>query len=580
MAYIAPYLIDEIYVSLPEGQFIVPVCTTRERFKLITNALWNAGSEVGNGSYDHLVDWLDALSRIRAGCEFDPTDNCNVLFPDNERLTWFPESPYAPLPDVPDGYNFHPFTIVDSSIISDIISVFGFGYKIGDVYTDLTKIPIGSSWTDLLTTQYLNFPRFRINDLQGRGTVKIHFLNIPQGGRALVTVDGVIYLNPYANRLVELSVDKLSFPPETEVEQTIEVEVEGSGTHFIDVVWLPVVDNDFIPLFFGGGIRYIELCGFDMPIADPCCPDEFNILYKIFQQNNLYQEFVLNMLDDGTPESFAPDAPENYDSNTGDADTNARIRALCAAVTKYVNNVISGVLQAQRDADAVADVIEIFPPFGIILGLVDIVVDIAVEALVALAGDRDAINDVICHMVANLSGQAVTQAIFKDSVVPSAFTPLSNQWQVAVMIDIANASVSNWRAFTSILGELYESISGGAQVDCPCDCEDDIILIDYFGSGNTITPIGDCHFYFHQLEPIDGKYYFSFRDTLGRCLLIEASTNPTYPTQGAIGTETFATDCSGTESEFVGGFTGGEARSVHWWQAGGENWFKITLGTP
>jgi hypothetical protein len=578
--YVAPFLLSNIPLEdLPEGQFIVPVCTTRERFALITSALW--GSNLMNAdpsSYAHLVDWLEAIPRIRAGCEFDPADNCSVLALDSERIEWFPESPYAPLSLVPDGYNFHPYTVVDSSLISQIISLFGLGYKIGDVYTDLTKIPIGSSWEDLLTTQYLNFPRFRILDLQGQGTVKLHFLNIPQGGRALISIDGVIYLNPYANRLRELSVDKLSFPPETEVEQIIEVEIEGSGDHFLDVVFLPTVDNDFIPLFFGGGIRAVELCGFDMPLIDPCCPDETNILVKIFNQNNAYMSFVMNMLDDReTPRSFVPDAPEIYDENTGDTDAEARVRALCAAVTRYIYNILSAIVQNYAAEDQIGDILELFPPYGIIIGILDAVVDIAQEAIAGLIGDTDAINDVICQMVDGLSGEANTHAIFKASVDPSAFTPLSNAWQVAVIIDIANASVINWRAFNNILPELYETISGGADVDCPCDCNDDITLVDYLGTGCIITPVGDCIWRFYQpLADDPDVYLFSFRDVDNQCLFVEESPDPTKPTAG-VGGDTTSTSCLDVETNYVGGFSGENLKQVDWRQTLQTTYYKITL---
>jgi len=172
-----------------------------------------------------------------------------------------------------------------------------------------------------------------------------------------------------------------------------------------------------------------------------CCPDEITILRQIFTQNNNYYSFVMNLLDDGeSANSFAPDAPENYDSNDGDEFPYARTRALCAAVNQYVLNVLNSVIRANAAADAVGDIIEQLPPFGFIFGFVDALVDVAGDALAGLAGDREAIADVVCHMLARLNGQAVTQPNFRDSVDVSAFEPLSNAWQIAVMVDVANAS--------------------------------------------------------------------------------------------------------------------------------------------
>lgn len=579
--YIAPYLINGDWSSLPEGTFILPVCTNRERFAKIMDALFYAGANQSREpNYDHLIDVLDAISRVRAGCEFDVTDNCTAIFPDDPRIEWLPESPYNPLPDVPDGYAFHPFTIVDSSIISQIIAQFGLGYKIGDVFTDLTKIPLGTSWEDIFNGEYLNFPRMRITGLVGRGTVKLHLLNIRAGGRILVNINGVVYLNPYQNNLVETTMDWLAFPPETRVDQVIEIDVEQSGTNFVDVVWLPVVDNDFIPVGYGAGIRYIELCGFDMPQIDPCCPDEKRYLKQIFQQNNYYMSYVYNIMDDGeNPQSFVPDAPENYDSNPDDTNPTARTRALCAAVTRYVWNVLTAIVENYATADFVGDILENMPQFGIIVGLVDAVIDIAADAVADLVNDTEAVNDVICHMLANLSGQPVTQAAFRDSVEPTAFTPLSNQWQIAVFLDIANASKDNWRAFTAALPSIYESISQGGSVDCPCDCEDDIELIDWYGTGTIITPVGDCIYRFEQLNPIFEtppdvpRWYHSVRDSLGRCILVEASPNPSYPTEAS--SDYWQTLCDGTDINGVGGGGGGVLKMR--WRGNPITHYKITL---
>lgn len=580
--YIAPFLLSqEALDSLPDGVFIVPVCTTRERFEKITNALWQGAFPVNVAeSYDHLVDWLEAIPRIRAGCEYDPTDACNVIALNDPRITWHPESPYDVGAEVPEGYLHHPWTIVTNSIIDQIVLQWGLGYKAGDVLTDFQKIPAGESWENILSDGYLIFPRFRINDLEGNGTVKLHLLNIPQGGRAWILVDDVIYLDLPKNKFVELDTDLTSFPPETNAEVIIEIEIEGVGTHHLDVVYIPAMDVAFIPLFFGGGVRAIELCGFGMPLIDPCCPDQTDILLKIFQQNNTYMSFVTNLLYDGVaPESFAPDAPENYDSDTDDTNPDARLRALCAAVTRYVYNVLSAVVQANADSDAVGDILEQFPPFGIVLGLVDFAVDVAGDALAGLMGDTAAINDVICHMLGNLNGQPTTQEAFRDSVDPGAFTVLSNQWQIAIMIDVANASQANWRAFVSMLPEIYDTVAGGGAVDCPCDCEDDIELTDFANTGTVITPMGDCIYKFFQSVPIfetgSDRYYHSFRDTLGRCLHIENTGDVGMPTQAV--SNTTAVDCAGVETNFVGGFEGGELRSAHWRMALDTTYLKITL---
>lgn len=315
-------------------------------------------------------------------------------------------------------------------------------------------------------------------------------------------------------------------------------------------------------------------------MCSPCCPDEIRILRQIFQQNNMYMSFVTNLLDDGeTANSFAPDAPENYDSNDGDEFPYARTRALCAAVNQYVLNVLAGVIRSQVAVDLVGDVIEQLPPFGIIFGIVDALVDVAGDALAGLAGDREAITDVVCHMLASLNGQPVTQPVFRGSVDVSAFEPLSNAWQIALIVDVSNASVANWRAFTSLLPDLYEQISAGGSVDCPCDCDDDLVLSDWYGTGTIITPVGDCIYRFEQLTPIFEtppdvpRYYHSVRDDLNRCILIENSPNPSYPTDAS--SDYWLTDCEDNDGSGVGG-GGGEVKRMRW-RGAALTHYKITL---
>lgn len=577
--YIAPFLLSQVDLeTLPDGVFIVPVCTTRERYIAITNALWRGGLNHDDApGYAHLVDWLEAIPRIRSGCEYDPTDNCNALYPDNPRITWFPESPYAPEAEIPDGYNFHPWTIVDSGNLSGLIGENLLGFKVGDVFTDLSKIPIGSSWEDLLTTQYLNFPRFRINDLVGRGSVQIHFLNIVQGGRALIAVDGVIHLNPYANRLAELAVDTFSFPPETEVEQTIEIEIEASGTHFIDVVFLPTVDDTFIPLFFGGGLRWIELCGFDMPLIDPCCPDDDRNLQELIRLGHDERSFILRIMDDGTdPKSFAPDAPDHFDSNVDDPNPEARTSALCELIKDYVWSLLKNIVETYAEADAVTDIITGLPIFNPIAGLIDFGVDIGQSIIQGLAGDVDAVNAVICQMYEALKGEPVQRDAFRDSVDPSAFSPLSNEFQIAVIVDISNATLEHYRAFVHSMGSHYEQAAAGADNNCMCGCFDDLILSDWVPAGNTIEHVGECLYKLTQTTQLNGFYYFSFQDDLTRCLHVEVSPDPARPTV-AVGTDTHIYRCVGADYHGVGGIEGTDIERVYFRTDHPVTYYKITL---
>ena len=479
MTYIAPFLLDGTYPEpFPDGNFIVPICTTRERFKKILNALYDGGFVLDErGSYEHIVDVLNAIPRIQAGCQYDE-NFCTTIAPNDARIQWSPCSPYDICNPLPPGYTYNPFTVVSNSILDQIILQFGLGYRAGDVLTDISKfpvVPLGNPLED-----YLNFPRFRITGIEGNGTAKIHLLNILQGGMALVTVDGVFDI--FSPRIVDQNLDKVKFPPETELDVIIEVDVQGAGAHYIDVTWIPNVDDALIPLFYGGGLRKVELCGFNMsPVIDPCCPDTIKLIRVQINQQNYFYSWQLNLLDDGIdPRSFAPDAPDEFDATAGDPNPQARSDALCDGVRRYVYSVLDNVGEHLRNQQTLLDIITAFPPFIPIFGLANIVSDITAGAFNALAQDEDAINEVICHMVDNLRGEAISRPPFVDSVQPSSFSPTTNAFQVAVIIDIANAIIESYRAFVTCLTSEYSRLAAGGQSDCPCGC-DNVYVIGYEG---------------------------------------------------------------------------------------------------
>lgn len=579
---------SSIDITLPEGMFVVPVCTTRERFDKIMNALWYYGqSQDKFFDFDHLIDWMEAIPRIQEGCEYDPTDNCALIYPDNERLTWFPESPYAPLPEVPDGYTFHPFTIVDSTTISQVISIFGLGYKVGDVYTDLTKIPLGSSWEDLLGDQYLNFPRFRINDLQGRGTVKLHLLNIPQGGRAFIVIDDVIYINPFANKFVELSTDKLSFPPETQVDIVVEFDIEGAGDHHVDVIYLPTVDNDFIPLFFGGGLRSIELCGFDMP-TDYCC-DETN--ERIDVTNQLLAK-MLNLINDGFKivplnGSFSPPdfgggdcAPAFFDHDTDEVDSAIllqRQRALCITAERYVKGILIAGLVDMGAPSILIDYIEsqlplTLPPSFTKLQVVYPSIFSGLAAFFAALTGGVELPLIACAMITALEGETNnTFANFRTSVDAALLTALIVP--LAGMVQSSNGLAKNYQLFNLALHDANEEdLSAYA---CPCGiealpayCEEALELFvsdDYAGStGTTITLVAPNVYHIVQNTPAGGGiHYAAIEEANGRCLRFEMPpVEYTYQAATIFNTKGCCDDSD--QSAILGDFIGGLFKSVQW----------------
>lgn len=201
--------------------------------------------------------WRNALEtfRIGEGCDRD----CYEFAPNAGFIEWFPHDPYTdPNPDpVPAGYNTAPWYI---SSIDDPL----WGTKTGDVATDITRFPPGSLPTIIPAS---GLPRFRLN-LAGTGTVEIHMPNMFAGSIAQVTVDD----DPLSAKFIDLTRDTLSAPPESGDVVIWEVEIDTPGQHYVDVIIVSKVNDDFPFLYHGGGLRKVVLCGFeemfDEAIAD------------------------------------------------------------------------------------------------------------------------------------------------------------------------------------------------------------------------------------------------------------------------------------------------------------------------
>jgi len=554
--YIAPYLIStEPPVAIPAtGVFTVPVCTTSERFDKIMAALFAYGAMQGDEfDFDHLIDWLDALPRITEGCE-PRNPVCRTIALNDSMISWFPESPYNPDEEIPEGYTYHPWTITDTSILGTIISMWGFGYRVGDVYTDFTKLPAASSWEDVFANLG-NMPSFTITGLEGTGTVKIHLLNIPQGGRVLVQIDDAF--NPLALTLAELNKDLISFPQETLTAFIIEVEIDTAGTHAVKLSFLPTVDDAFIPIFFGGGIRSIELCGFgvtDMP--ENCC-DETN---QLLTTNNAYLAQVVSLLQGGFKlvpinSGVVPDAiatgecvPTNYDSDGDDAGGEIALRAaaLCYVIHCYVTEILYKACLAIGVPSLLLD--SVFPdhatmPQALHRIIIDYPPQLTLVALIEnLASAGIPSSMVECAMLASLRGKLNVFSTFRDSVtIFGGFGSLVVP--IAGLVRFQNQSVDNWHIFNDALAEAMSMPTEVAAYECICeldvDCSEPLQLIIIDGRGTIELVEGYTTLYHLTGDPatFDGVNYHGgvyVRDAHGRTLSVWHSEVVELPTQAPL----------------------------------------------
>jgi hypothetical protein len=541
--------------------------------------------------------WRDIFLELKYSIDpcYHEQDECNFLPPYSDRISWFPENPFTQNETIPDGYRYHPYTVVSNDIISTVVSQWGLGYKVGDVYTDLSKFPL-ETWLPDFISNIGNLPSFTVNDLVGRGVVKLHLLNIPQGGRAFVQVDGVVDLLNL--ELVELAKDfslvPTSIPPETQVPIVIEVPIETDGTHNVKVTFVPNVDDSFIPIFFGGGLRAVEICGFGETNVntDPCCPENNEINYQTYRLQQITYQQTLQMLDDGdTAASF--NAPEKFDSDpsdTGDAVT-ARANALCRLVKRWIATALYNAAAANAYVASVASAIAQNLPFPApISGMIsDAVQDFTTSTLQGLVDDCQAQMDVACCMISALQGQDTTLENLSTSLDGCGFTFGSNQAQIAGMVSNYNKSENAGRAFIAIMNEEFKAAKSGIGAtgsDCDCGCCDKAALIPYGGYGTTITHLGGCNYRIVQMGITDpahgGMSRAGIQDQYGRPIKADYPDAP-YTVQSVAGSTVHGIcgDPDYLGDNFGGGFVPSQRMSnVEWWVGSGlgvDTVMKITL---
>ena len=187
--------------------------------------------------------------------------------------------PYNPFSDttLPSGYNVAPFfrfNRIDTWFPNWIDDWFHgvientTGYLENDVFVSFFSLPT-------LTNPFdgLDYPTLKIT-VQGEGTMKLRFLLVPFGGRALITFDPPDVTDIFnsiwstEDRIIELNRDVVSLIPETDLDAIEEVKLVGDTTHTVYVTFLPTI-NDESPVFqFGGGFRGFEICG-GLTLIDP-----------------------------------------------------------------------------------------------------------------------------------------------------------------------------------------------------------------------------------------------------------------------------------------------------------------------
>lgn len=236
------------------NRFVMDI--TGEDFRKMLSSLY-VGSEIAYPQ-EFMQIIVNFLKMVH--CPIDFEEECKTYPTYTPIIQYSPMSPFIDPDEVPEGYLFPPFVFVSDENIAEYTD-----FQVGDVIAPINSFPLDTGWFDDLNE---NLPSLTIS-VEGEGTLNINFINIPQGGLAIVTVDNPPNLIDIlagiitgADNIIDLNLDILSVPPETAQEHIYPVEVTGMGMHTVYVVFFPILDDSLIPLRFGGGLRSIELCDF------------------------------------------------------------------------------------------------------------------------------------------------------------------------------------------------------------------------------------------------------------------------------------------------------------------------------
>lgn len=267
MTYRAPYPIPQLPSgdSLPAGEFLLPVCTTRERFLKTLSVLNDYRNLRQDNDLDYVIDIWRAMAHVanpgNSTClECAEDDGCYHYPAISSFIEYAPQNPVLDPDYTPPGYTKPPFYVFHDQVVN-------FGAVEGDIivdWTSLTSVTLGQIGLQGL-------PRFRV-PFVGVGQVELELLKIPQGGIAYITKDG----NPVGGKFIDMATIGISevvtvleavldlvFDGTYIDTEVIEIDFDTPGEHYVDVTFLPMIDADTW-IGFGGGIRSVRICGADI----------------------------------------------------------------------------------------------------------------------------------------------------------------------------------------------------------------------------------------------------------------------------------------------------------------------------
>lgn len=434
---------------------------------------------------------------------------CIEYPPHSDRIEWYPVSPYNDQENRPTFFSTPVWFVVNlgfwDNFVGDILAFLADKLGIINLLQETTGLANGDVFTCLFSLAQIEDlhliidpPGFNV-DVPAGSTVELHFVNVPLGGMAYVSLDTDVFegnifwdivqlldtlLDPN-DSVIDLNLDLVSFPPEFTAGATIhEIEVPNDGmSHKIYVRFLPVLDDALTFVRFGGGLRKVVICGEDAIMPQVDC--EFVKNCVDFDADNVARDNIVLVQVEQTTQGFLDelenqytDSPQDINSLIPDVAPNAGERnALCHAIGAWVRLYCEAKKSEIKQASGLSQAWNaiqnaIVNAYGLIDNTVGFIIGHDLfscfvsnsEALAALS-DETAIENLICCLYDELSGITLLQGSLE-----AALTACSGSDLVCLIQNDLN--LQHELNFFYIYGRTLERQNAGEIFECDCEAFD------------------------------------------------------------------------------------------------------------
>lgn len=247
------------FVDLQDVGNIITLELSAAQFREMFSALYNGAEITYPDRYLQII--VNFLKGVHCPPEVENEEGCLNFYPSASFVEFTPQDPYNEPDYIPDDLLAPPFFVNSGFEYPS-----EFGYLATDVFIDPASINIDP--IDLLT---LNLPTIKIS-VFGSGQIELDLLAVSLGSQVIIKIGSPpnladIIIDGFTEdvTIIDLNTDSLSVPPETDIVYTEEINIEAAAGERTDVylVFVPNLDDSFVPLRYGGGIRNIGLCGFE-----------------------------------------------------------------------------------------------------------------------------------------------------------------------------------------------------------------------------------------------------------------------------------------------------------------------------